>query len=542
MSTPTIQVPPPAFTFPGSLYNGRSSYGGKGPEVLAVSWFFCALTLIVMGLRTYTTVFVIRRPRIDLWIMLVALVLACISQGFTHRAVMYGIGQTMGRVNIASAMKANLNVIISVCIGQISLVIGKWGTGLLIFQIQGQTMPKLKWILYVALVLNTLAGITASILMWLGCEKISDQWQSNPITNPTCTRFRISNKVSFTYWAISAATDITLSVYPALIFLPLNMSLKRRLGLCVLFSGGMIAAAFAILRIVQTNAIGKQSFIADFTGESAETVRWAILEIWLVLLLTNIPPLRPLFTRVHSHLSSDSSPFLRLSRYVRKSTRSRSSNSASKEKLSGPSDIEAQRPHAPPPSRNRFLTLGPMTNISLHMPSFLTSSSSSSASRPAAQQNKRDTQAWSKFSFGFGADRSQADTATAMSVSGHSRTQSDSTKVGSEDYAGGLEKGSYEGSGAHSAADSWLADGSDGESVLVPPRSKFSVVRPEKARTTGQTQGQGQREMAHHPSAGMIAVEREVDVNESPRRSGMGVVGNRAEVMGSYPGDGQSRR
>lgn len=82
MASPTAQAAPPAFTFPGSLYNGVSSYGGKGPEVLAVSWFFCALTLIVIGLRTYTTVFIIRRPRIDLWIMLVALV--CPFRSYMH--------------------------------------------------------------------------------------------------------------------------------------------------------------------------------------------------------------------------------------------------------------------------------------------------------------------------------------------------------------------------------------------------------------------------------------------------------------------------
>lgn len=113
---------------------------------------------------------------------------------------MHGIGQTIGRVAIPDAFKANLNVIISVCIGQISLIIGKWGTALLILQIQGQTLPRLKWILYVALTVNTVVGLIASILMWLGCNHIPDQWQTNPITNPSCPRFRVSNNLSFTYW------------------------------------------------------------------------------------------------------------------------------------------------------------------------------------------------------------------------------------------------------------------------------------------------------------------------------------------------------
>ncbi|PSK57831.1 hypothetical protein B9Z65_9033 [Elsinoe australis] len=536
MASPTAQAAPPAFTFPGSLYNGVSSYGGEGPEVLAVSWFFCALTLIVIGLRTYTTVFIIRRPRIDLWIMLVALVLACISQGFTHRAVMHGIGQTIGRVAIPDAFKANLNVIISVCIGQISLIIGKWGTALLILQIQGQTLPRLKWILYVALTLNTVIGLIASILMWLGCNHIPDQWQTNPITNPSCPRFRVSNNLSFTYWAVSATTDIILSVYPALIFLPLNMSLKRRLGLCVLFSGGVVAAAFAILRIVRTLSIGRGSFIADFTAESADTVRWSILEIWLVLLLTNIPPLRPCFTRVHTQLSSEDSPLVRLSKYVRKSTRSRSSGSDTNGKNSGPTDIEAQR--NAPKSQQRLLTVGPMTKFSLHMPTLFSNTRTTTTTTRSARN--RDTQAWSKFSFGFGA--TQSDTMT----SNHTRSQSDnSTKVGSDDYGHHLEKekDSYDGN-SPASADSWLADNSDGESMLVPPRSKFSVARPDPARLAlapAPQRRQGQVEMTHHPGAGMIAVESEFGVHDSPRRSEAPLVGSKVEVQVSCPERGRAR-
>ncbi|KAG8629884.1 hypothetical protein KVT40_001503 [Elsinoe batatas] len=560
MSTPTTGAMPPAFTFPGSLYNGVSSYGGKGPGLLAVSWFFCALTLVVVGLRAYATVFVIRRPRIDLWIMLVALVLACISQGFTHRAVIYGIGQTMGRVAIMDAMQANLNVIISVCIGQLSLIIGKWGTALLILQIQGQTKPKLKWILYIALVVNTLIGLAASILMWLGCDRIKDQWQTNPVSNPTCKTFRVANNVSFTYWGISAFTDILLSVYPALIFLPLNMSLGRRIGLCVLFSGGVVAASFAILRIVKTLAIGEMSFIADYTGEGAETVRWAILEIWLVLLLTNIPPLRPLFAKAHTRLSSEDSLFNRFSKYVRKSTRSRSSAGSDPKGRSGPSDIEAQRPNGPPPTRQRLLTLGPMTKISLHMPSIFTSSGAGGTTRPS--QSKRDTQAWSKFSFGFG--NTQTDTTTTATVmSGHSRSHSDSTKIGSDDWGHEKERESFDGSPAlASSNDSWLADNSDGDGEsLVPPRSKFSLQKPPKAKVAPSEglevremahhpgagmitveQGRASREMAHHPGAGMIAVEREVNVNDFPRWSGSAQAGSRVEVQGSCPGEVNPRR
>lgn len=129
--------------------------------------------------------------------------LACVSQCFTHRAVINGIGQTIGRVAVTDAMQASLDMILAVCTGQISLIIGKWSAALLIFQIQGRTMARAKWILYVTLTLNALTGVTASIFMWLSCERIPDQWQTNVVSNPSCTRFWIGTKVLCTCWGES---------------------------------------------------------------------------------------------------------------------------------------------------------------------------------------------------------------------------------------------------------------------------------------------------------------------------------------------------
>lgn len=316
---------------------------------------------------------------------------------------------------------------------------------------------------------------------------------------------------------MSAFTDITLAVYPAFIFLPLKMSLKQRIGLCALFSGGLAAASLAISRILKTVAIGRMSFVADYTVEAAEAIRWAILEMWLVLLLTNIPSLRPLFAHVHNKFSSKSSLLLaRLSKSIRKSTRSRNGGSGAKGSPQ-PSDIEAQRPGKKIP----FLTIGLMTTLSM-------STANMFGGTRTAARSAYDAHAMTKPSSGG----TQMDSLTP--TSDHSRSHSESTKTG---YSH-LEKKSDNGI-CLTSDDSRLVNNNSGELVTVPLRS---LQFPHSARwcSVAAYPTQGQQDMGHRLDVGVIAVEHEVRVNASLRRSSLQVE-SRLEVRGHCSGQTQQR-
>lgn len=98
-------------------------------------------------------------------------------------------------------------------------------------------------------------------------------------------------------------TDISLALWPLVIVWNLQVSWQLKLGVCSLTSVGMIATACAILRMKALPYIAKSE---DLTYDFSHFLIWGTLELWLVTILSCVPPLRPLFMRVCSHLHSAS--------------------------------------------------------------------------------------------------------------------------------------------------------------------------------------------------------------------------------------------
>lgn len=70
----------------------------------------------------------------------------------------------------------------------------------------------------------------------------------------------------------SAFGDFFLAIYPAIIFWKLQMSWRRRLGICVLFLGGVVSAIGAILKTVYVLGLKTST---NPTGATADLMTWA---------------------------------------------------------------------------------------------------------------------------------------------------------------------------------------------------------------------------------------------------------------------------
>jgi hypothetical protein len=83
-----------------------------------------------------------------------------------------------------------------------------------------------------------------------------------------------------------------LAVIPLTVFRSLNMSLKNKIGLSLLFSFGLVAGVAAIYKTSRIPGIAAKG---DFTWNSYDPTVWTAVEMCLVVVSGTIPTLKPLF-------------------------------------------------------------------------------------------------------------------------------------------------------------------------------------------------------------------------------------------------------
>ncbi|PNS21063.1 hypothetical protein CAC42_3400 [Sphaceloma murrayae] len=288
--------------------SSRASYGGRGPGLLALSWAFFSAGVIVVALRTYTTLFIVRRPKWDLYFTLIAAALAVTSQPFIVKAIYKGVGNDVQKVAPADLVDMLFWQWCYYIPVIISTIFSKLAVATLILQIQDRTFPVMRYILYVIMTITIALGISISSAIFTQCDPVDELWTTDPNSNPNCKNVDLVLKGGTVQGSFSAFGDFFLAIYPAVIFWNLQMSWRRRLGVCVLFLGGAVSGIGAILKTVYV--LGLKSSINP-TGATADLMTWAHVEVWLIIIMATLPPLRPLFVKcfrtIRTNLSSLSS-------------------------------------------------------------------------------------------------------------------------------------------------------------------------------------------------------------------------------------------
>ncbi|KAF2011955.1 hypothetical protein BU24DRAFT_352711 [Aaosphaeria arxii CBS 175.79] len=132
-----------------------------------------------------------------------------------------------------------------------------------------------------------LTGIFVTIFQ---CRPVSGAWD---FTEP---RRRCIDFVNYLYVSssISVVTDIILCAMPCPYLWKLNMPLKQRIILCVLFGGGAGACIAGILRISKLHTLRSM----DVTYQCVTCLNLSIIECSLGIICVSIPPLRPLAVKL----------------------------------------------------------------------------------------------------------------------------------------------------------------------------------------------------------------------------------------------------
>ncbi|KAG8631332.1 hypothetical protein KVT40_000472 [Elsinoe batatas] len=188
--------------------------------------------------------------------------------------------------------RASLTGLPAVCFAKSSIIA-------LLLQVQGPNARGRRWVLWGMGGVIYAVTVLQICLSAFQCTTVAKLW--NPTLEGECPNLKVAGEWSKFQGAVGAATDVALALWPITIVWSLKTSMKVKVGFCLLMAVGILPAIAVIMRMV---LLPKISGGDDPTYDFTEFLYWAVSELWAVVILSSIPPLRPLFLRVFYNIKS----------------------------------------------------------------------------------------------------------------------------------------------------------------------------------------------------------------------------------------------
>ncbi|KAF4547818.1 Hypothetical protein D9617_35g089690 [Elsinoe fawcettii] len=274
-------------------------YGGAGPTLMTLVIICMSLATFLVVLRGYSASKSAGKWRWDfIW---VAIALGwSIASGITMIiALLNGLGNHVKDLTFPQIFQALRWIWISLYISLPAGVCAKFSIIALLLNIQGQTAKKRSWALWVLGGLIGFSAIVQFFLSFFQCEPIEKLWF--PYLDGSCPRLKLAGDWSYFQGAVAVTADVCLALWPVTIVWNLQTSVRVKLGVCSLMAVGLIPSIGVILRMKMLPYIAHSD---DLTYDFNHFMLWGTLELWLVLILGCLPPLRPLFLRVFYGIKS----------------------------------------------------------------------------------------------------------------------------------------------------------------------------------------------------------------------------------------------
>ncbi|PTB44579.1 uncharacterized protein TrAFT101_003129 [Trichoderma asperellum] len=263
-------------------YNTQEGTPNNGSMIASIALAVTALSLVALCLRLYVRTRIAKAVGLDDWLIIAGWIGAC---GYASAIVVqtkWGLGLT----SLNDMPDKNVvNFGFTQYVGAPFYVLGIWGfkTSLLVSYVR--LVPGTYRLVPISLaVIVTLAHIAFLLVFLLLCIPVRKQWI--PTTPGHC-----GQAVPFyiTFSSLTIIFDVITLVLPFPVLIKLQMKRRRKIALLCLFALGIFVTIVQIIRI-QT--------IASLVNylDSAEAIKWSIVETNVGIIIACVPTLAPLVT------------------------------------------------------------------------------------------------------------------------------------------------------------------------------------------------------------------------------------------------------
>lgn len=222
---------------------------GLGPSIMGTTWGLTVLAALCVGLRIFARAKIIKNIGLDDYLMLVAICLQFCWLGFVHAACSWGLGKPPQAfmADIDAFKKVQFYSWIAMSFGTSVSVMARVSIAVLLARIFSLKLL-FKWFIITFTTLTALNGIVSIILSWLYVTPVQAVW--DPTVTPTSQWDpRVSGYSAFVLQVFYAFTDLTFSVLPVIMVWKLHLPFRRKLGLIIVLSLGMVTLAAALTKI-----------------------------------------------------------------------------------------------------------------------------------------------------------------------------------------------------------------------------------------------------------------------------------------------------
>ncbi|PYH89591.1 integral membrane protein Pth11-like protein [Aspergillus ellipticus CBS 707.79] len=258
----------------------------QGPVVAGVAVGFAALTFVVICLRLFARVFVLKKMGLDDFLIIGACFLSWAFTTVTLVAVKHGMGKHLVDVDKTGLMTYSFAVWLSsmfylACLGFVKTSVCWFYTRL------GD-----KHLTRAAIIMMCVVGAQATSFVLTAafqCHPIAKAWDTSiPGKCVTINVFYLANA------ALNILTDLVTYSLPIRVILKLHMPLKQKLALGGILCLGLFACVSSIIRITY---IPSMLTSADYTYAISGAMYWSAIEINVGILASSIPSFKAIALR-----------------------------------------------------------------------------------------------------------------------------------------------------------------------------------------------------------------------------------------------------
>merc|ERR1711881_788047 len=146
------------------------------------------------------------------------------------------------------------------------------------------TTRSFQWRCYALIAIVALFGLTGILVLPLACRPISYMWKGWQGTmQAKCIDV---NTETFVYAAINMSLDIIIFLLPISQVLHLQMGLRKKIGVTVMFAVGLFVTLCSIVRLPTILKWGKT---ANPTYDYAQLAIWSLLEMMFGVICACFP-------------------------------------------------------------------------------------------------------------------------------------------------------------------------------------------------------------------------------------------------------------
>ncbi|KAG9184959.1 hypothetical protein G6011_11789 [Alternaria panax] len=265
----------------GSLFDNP-----RGRQAVEISTVFTGLAFIIVCLRLYTRIFLIRCVGIE--DAGIALAMLC-SIGLTiciGVQAEYGMGRHIGSISDPDMVKFLRAFWSSLIVYYLSLGLTK-GSMLLQYRriFPTRSFQIANWLTVAIVIAYTIWTVFSSIFM---CVPVRAFWTHE---KAICLN---QFAVWFTNAAINITTDFAIIILPIPVIQKLNLGKRQKIGLISIFAIGGFVCLVSILRLQSLVAISNSD---DPSYDNPPAATWSSVESNVGIICACLPLLRPLITK-----------------------------------------------------------------------------------------------------------------------------------------------------------------------------------------------------------------------------------------------------